>query len=123
MILVDTSVWIDHLRGHEQELEDALKSSKVVTHSMIIGELACGNVSNRVSQLAEWDDLPKADALEDEAVRAHIESKRLMGRGIGFIDAHVLCACLLNDGTLLWSRDKSLRALAMEFGIAFSERT
>lgn len=123
MILVDTSVWIDHLRGHEPELQDALNASNVLIHSMIIGELTCGNLPNRTRQLAEWDNIPKIDALLDTEVRSHIESMRLMGRGIGFIDAHVLCACLFKNGTLLWSRDKRLRALATELGIAFSERT
>lgn len=122
MILVDTSVWVDHLRGHEPELEDALKTASVAMHSIVFGELVCGNLPDRTRQIAEWNMMPKVMELRNDEVRSQIESKRLMGRGIGFADAHVLCACLINDDTLLWSRDKRLKRVAEEFGVAFSER-
>ena len=90
---------------------------------MVIGELVCGNLSRRKQQLATWNAMPMVEELDNEEVLAQIESRRLMGRGIGFVDAHVLCACLNSNGTLLWSRDKQLRRLAEEFGVSFSERT
>ena len=123
MILVDTSVWVDHLRGHVLELEDALRTARVVMHSMVFGELVCGNLPDRTRQIAEWSTIPRVIELRNEEVQSQIESRKLMGRGIGFADAHVLCACLVNDGTLLWSRDKRLKRIAEEFGVAFTERT
>ena len=123
MILVDTTVWIDHLRGHEPDLMDAVNARRVLMHPMVIGELVCGNLPHRKRHLATWGTMPMVEELGHEEVLSQIESRRLMGRGIGFVDAHVLCACLNSDGTLLWSRDKSLRRLAEEYGVAFPEPT
>lgn len=123
MILVDTSVWIDHLRGYEPELAYALDSDNVVMHTLVIGELVCGYVPNRFQQLAAWNRIPRVKELPNDDVLSQIESRKFMETGIGFVDAHVLCACLDSKGTLLWSRDKKLRKLAQKFGVAYSERT
>ncbi len=121
MILVDTSVWVDHLRNTEAELVKILLEGNVLMHSMIMGELACGNLAHRRQRLREWQSLPRIAELTHEDVLAVVESRGLMGRGIGFIDAHLLCATLHETGTLLWTRDKRLARIAKDLGIAYIE--
>ncbi len=121
MILVDTSVWIDHLQKAESELVKALKEDRVFIHSMIIGELACGNIHNRQEHLRQWQSLPRIAELAHDDVVAVIEARGLMGRGIGFTDAHLLCATLYEEGTWLWSRDKRLARIAEDLDIAYTE--
>ncbi len=122
MILVDTSVWVDHLRKTEQGLVEALAAEKVVMHSLVIGELACGNLNNRAERLRDWHALPVIQELPNKEVLGLIEAKELMGRGIGMVDAHILGA-VLNHGTAqLWTRDKRLNVIASELGIAFFEQ-
>ncbi len=121
MILVDTSVWIDHLRKGDDTLVSLLNSTQVSTHPFVIGELACGNLSNRVTFLSLLKNLPTIQpALHDE-VLFFIEHNQLMGRGIGFIDAHLLASLALSKQTFLWTRDKRLAALAEKLGMAFNE--
>ncbi len=121
MILVDTSVWIDHLRSAESELINLLQAGRVLIHSMIIGELACGTLKNRTQRLSDWGALPGITELSHASVLSAIESRHLMGRGIGFVDAHLLCAVLNHNGTLLWTRDRSLKRSAEECGVIFPE--
>ena len=121
MILVDTSVWVDHLRKPEQLLIECLKSNNVLMHLLIIGELACGNLSNRVDRLRDWHALPLISEMQNGNVINLIETKKLMGRGIGLVDAHLLGSVLNTEGTKLWTRDKRLRGIAEELGIAFVE--
>jgi len=119
MILVDTSVWIDHLREADEKLIALLNSSRVVMHPFVIGELACGNLQNRSRLLRLFQDLPKTRvATQDEAL-FFIERHGLMGKGIGFIDAHLLAATALHEGTRVWTRDKRLQALARELNLAW----
>lgn len=120
MIFVDTSVWIDHLRGGEERLEQALLKTQVLVHPFVVGELACGNLSNRVEVLELLQALPPAKQATDAEVMDFIESRRLMGRGIGYVDAH-LCASALISDALLWSRDKRLLSVAQDLGIAWLE--
>ena len=121
MILVDTSVWVDHLRNRVAQLEGLLASGEVLMHPMIVGQLACGAMSNRDRQLRLWRCLPVLTEQPHRRVLEVIESKQLMGRGIGFIDAHLLCAALDRKCASLWTRDKRLRLIAEEAGIAFME--
>ena len=122
MILVDTSVWVDHLRQADEGRQEHLAAGNVATHPMVLGELACGNLPQREERLAQLRALPGLKALDDEAVVALIESNKLMGRGIGFVDAHLLGAVLAGPaGTLLWTRDRRLRELADESGVAHIE--
>ena len=122
MILVDTSVWVDHLRQADEGMREHLAAGNVATHPMVLGEIACGNLPRREETLAQLRALPGLKALDDEAVVALIESNKLMGRGIGFVDAHLLGAVLAGPvGTLLWTRDRRLHELANESGVAYFE--
>ena len=119
MILVDTSVWIDHLRKGEETLSKLLEQSQVCLHPLIIGELACGNLSNRAQLLSLLQNLPAVKEASHQETLFLIESRKLMGKGIGFVDAHLLAASLLTDGVSLWTRDKRLAMLAEGLGVAF----
>ena len=123
MILADTSVWIDHLRSPVPRLAELVGASELLMHSMVLGELACGNLSNREKRLVDWRRFPMIPEAEHGDVLATIESRRLMGRGIGFIDAHLVCAVLNHGNALLWTRDGSLRQVAADLGVAFTEET
>lgn len=117
MILVDTSVWIDHLRQADLELTGLLNSGQVLTHRFVIGELALGNLRNRGSVLAALQDLPQAtDATDEEALR-FIAHHALSGTGIGYIDAHLLASAQLSHGAMLWTRDKRLLAESVRLGL------
>lgn len=111
-VLVDTSVWIDFLRSGDQVLNNLLKSNRVVMHPMIIGELACGNLKNRQSLLNLWNSLRLLPQASHEEVLYFIEHKGLMGRGIGYVDAHLLASVTLTTDVNLWTRDKRLADIA-----------
>ena len=112
MILVDTSVWIDHLRDGDERLIDLLDSSQVLVHPFVIGELACGNLRERDEVLRLLNNLPQTSVASHEEVLYFIERNKLMGEGIGYIDAHLLAATALVDTALIWTRDKRLQKLA-----------
>ena len=117
MILVDTSVWIDHLHSVNEDLKVLLLSSQVCIHPYILGDLSCGNISNRNEVLSLLRALPRIDAVLDEEVFVLIEDKRLYGKGLGFIDIHLLASALIHH-VLIWTKDKSLQRVAKEFGIS-----
>lgn len=119
MILVDTSVWIDHLRVGNDRLAGLLDASLVQTHPFIIGELACGNLRNRTEVLSLLAALPKTAAATDAEVLFLIDRHRLMGRGIGYIDAHLLASAALSSPVEIWTRDKRLAALAADLGVEY----
>ncbi len=112
MILVDTSVWIDHLRSGDEDLTALLNRSQVLMHPFVLGELACGNLANRNEVLGLLNDLPRSPVATDNEVLIYIEQQILMGRGIGYIDAHLLAAVALEGTARLWTRDKRLHAVA-----------
>ena len=118
MILVDTSVWIDHLRTGDIQLADLLQNGQVLTHPFVIGELACGNLRHREELLKLLGDLPKAPVASNEEVYQFIETNRLMGRGIGFVDVHLLASVRLADKALIWTRDKRLQKAARQLKLA-----
>ena len=118
MILVDTSVWIEHLRRGSPELSAVLERGEVLMHPFVIGEIACGNLANRDEVLGLLSRLPFVSVATDDETLLFIEERRLMGRGIGYIDAHLLAAVTLTDGARLWTRDKRLAAVARELGLA-----
>lgn len=101
MVLVDTSVWVDHLRSGDTALVALLEAREVLTHPFVIGELACGNLANRATIMALLDDLPGVTAAADEELLFFIERHSLMGCGIGYVDAHLLAAAALSGDTRL----------------------
>ena len=120
MILVDTSVWIDHLREDDATLSNALEQTQVVMHSFVLGELACGNLKNRRTILQLLSELPRVPSATDQEVLAFIELHALMGRGIGYIDVHLLASTALADSATLWSRDRRLARAAKDLNLAFA---
>ncbi len=123
MILVDTAVWIDHINASVSELLNRLDSGQVLTHPMVIGEIACGTIRNRAEILSYLWALPMIEEVDHETVLQEIETNRLMGRGIRFIDAHLLAAVIINRDASLWTRDRRLNRIAEEMGLSFTERS
>jgi len=117
VILVDTSVWIDHLRIFDAELAGILEDGRALAHPYIVGELACGNLRSRGEFLGLLQGLPQASAASDDEVLLFIEQRRLMGLGIGYIDAHLLVATALTADARLWTRDKRLATAAHRLGL------
>ena len=119
MILVDTSVWVAHLRDGNIGLEKLLNSGHAASHTFIIGELACGTLWNRAEILSYLCALPLATPAEHEEVMDFIENHRLMGKGLGYVDMHLLAAALLTN-LPLWTLDKKMRETASSLGLAYS---
>lgn len=119
MILADTSVWIDHLRGRDRDkkMQERLGRGEIAIHPFVIAELALGSLRQRSGTLALLDFLPQVQVAQMSEVRLVIESRRLYGCGIGLIDAHLIASVFLNASTLLWTRDKRLRRVAEGLGI------
>jgi predicted nucleic acid-binding protein len=120
MILVDTSVWIDHLRSESSILSSLLLSSRVVMHPLVLGELACGNLNSRSQLLRLWSGLSSMPTVNHEESLFFIEKNKLMGKGIGYIDVQLLASVALDTGTKLWTHDKRLDVLAIQLGYAWS---
>jgi predicted nucleic acid-binding protein len=118
MILVDTSVWIDHLRKGDLALRKLLETGRVLSHPFIIGELAMGSLKQRDVVLSALEDLPKATVAHEDEVLRFIASRALFGLGIGYVDAHLLAAAQITPGTLLWTRDKRLHETAAKLSLA-----
>ncbi len=119
MILVDTSVWIDHLRASEPQLVSALNAEQILMHPFVVGELACGTLRNRQEILSLLRNLPEAPVATQDQALSFIDQHRLMGRGIGYIDAHLLAATALAHSTRIWTRDKRLANLATTLNLHF----
>jgi len=115
MILVDTSIWIDHFRVGNRVLSEVLGRGLVLTHPFVIGEIAFGNLKNRTRILADMKALPSAVSATDEEVLRLIEKHKLWGIGIGLIDAHLLASCLLSNCEL-WTLDRQLGKAARSAG-------
>jgi predicted nucleic acid-binding protein len=118
VILVDTSVWIEHLRASNAMLRALLEGRQVLGHSFVTGELALGNLLGRDAVLGALRRLPQATVASDDEVVHFIDRQRLFGRGIGYVDAHLLAAARLTVGTKLWTRDRRLQAVAAQLGVA-----
>ncbi len=121
MVLVDTSVWVLHLRKGGSGLERLLNDGDVVCHQFIVGELACGNLKNRSEILSLLRTLPMATQAEHEDVMQFIENYRLMGKRLGYIDMHLLASALLT-GVPIWTLDKKLDEVSGELGVGFTEK-
>lgn len=116
MILADTSVWINHFRGLEPGLAPLLTEDQVLIHSFVIGELSLGHLTHRRQVLHDLRSLPRIPMATDEEVFVWVEKRRLFGKGMGWVDAHLLLSCLLN-GVELWTDDKTLLAAARASGV------
>lgn len=118
MILADTSVWVDHLRAGDKALAALLDAVMVLTHPFVIGELALGNLRQREIVLKALSDLPQAIVATDVEVLHFIDRHALFGRGVGYVDAHLLAATRLTAGATLSTNDRRLHGVAAELGLA-----
>lgn len=118
MILVDSSIWIDHLRRHQQLLHAQLIEDQVLSHPFIVGELAMGGLGNGQDFFSFLQDLPKASVAHDDEVLTFISRHRLVGTGIGYIDAHLLASAQLTR-VAFWTRDRRLQEIATKLSLAF----
>ena len=117
-ILVDTSVWINHFREADSQLQALLEEGQVATHPFIVGELALGSIRSRSDVITWLRKLPQLPVANDEEILFFIEDRQLFARGIGLVDAYLLAACLLAGGVRLWTCDKRLAAVAETLGLA-----
>jgi predicted nucleic acid-binding protein len=118
MVLVDTSVWVSHFRHGNVDLQKLLHDGEVVSHPFIVGELACGNLKNRHEILTYLQSLPMTILAEDEEVLKFIENNQLMGKGLGYIDVHLIASAVLTN-VLVWSLDKTLDKFTKRIGINY----
>jgi predicted nucleic acid-binding protein len=119
MIVIDTSIWADHIHKAVPELELLLERDLVVQHPFVTGELALGNPADRQGLVATLEALPQADVKETGRLLAFAERERLGGTGIGYVDAHLLLAAH-SQRALLWTRDRRLHAQAERLGVAYT---
>ena len=120
MILADTSVWIDHFRKGNPGLMRLLERGDVLTHPFVVGELACGNLANRTEILSTLSQLPRAAVASDAEALGFIERRSLHGRGVGYIDIHLLASTALDSDARIWTLDRRLESIATDLGCAFS---
>jgi len=122
VVLVDTSVWVSHLRETNDDLVELLNDGEVICHPFIIGELACGNLRNRAGIIALLEALPTALVVDHEELLSFIEARKVMGKGLGYIDVHLLAAAILT-GVPLWTLDKKLEQVAGELQCRYRQKT
>jgi predicted nucleic acid-binding protein len=118
VILVDTSVWVQHFRDRDASLAELLERGAALTHPFVIGELALGNLRQRELVLRMLSRLPAATVATNAEVLGFIDRNALFGRGVGYVDVHLLAAVRLTAGSQLWTLDKRLNDLAVELGMA-----
>jgi len=121
MILADTSIWIEHLRSGVPALTVALERGVVLTHTFVLGELACRNLTNRRKVLQLLADLPAAPVATHIEALEFIERRALMGRGIGYVDVHLLASVVLDGAARLWTLDKRLAKVGKDLKLAYVE--
>ena len=113
-------MWVDHLRRGDVLLADLLEHSDVVMHPFVVGEIACGSLADRASVLELLQQLPAAMVAEADEALGYVERHKLYGKGLGYVDIHLLASAAIG-GTKLWTRDRRLCAAAQELGCAFPE--
>jgi predicted nucleic acid-binding protein len=118
MILADTDVWIKHFKDSDDELIAHLNIGFVACHPFIVGELACGNLGNRSEILMLLQALPSAPIVEPTEILEFIENKSLMGRGLGYVDIHLLASAIIAN-VALWTFDRRLHEVATELGVSY----
>jgi len=119
MVLVDTSVWVDHFRSDNASLAGLLNQGLVAVHPFVSGELACGNLRKRGEILSLLQALPQAEKASDEEILFYIEKNSLSGKGLGLIDVHLLASAQLSD-LLFWTKDRHLHETAKKLNLAYS---
>jgi len=119
LILVDTSIWVDHLRAGDPHLRELLQTQQVATHPFIIGEVALCHLRQRNEVMNTLGKLPKMSVADHDEVLLFIGAEALFGSGIGFVDASLLASVRLTVGTLFWTRDKNLLAMARRLRLAY----
>jgi predicted nucleic acid-binding protein len=119
VILVDTSVWVDHIGSGDEDLADLLEAVAVLVHPFVIGELALGSFKRRNLVLAALQELPRPEVATDKEVLRVIDRYSLFGKGIGYVDTHLLAATLLTPGASLWTRDRRLFSAADQLNLAY----
>lgn len=120
MVLVDTSVWVSHFRKTESQLVELLERGRVLCHPFIVGELACGNLTNRKLILSLLQDLPMAVMVEHPEVLAFIEAQSIMGKGLGYVDVHILASSRIT-GVPVWTLDRKLDHVARTLGCSYQK--
>ena len=118
LILVDTSVWVKHLREGDQNLNRLLEQGLVACHPLIVGELACGGIKNRNEIISLLNDLPSTDILEHHEIMDFIEYREIMNKGLGYVDVHLLASAIVSE-TPLWTFDRALRNIARQWSIEY----
>lgn len=118
MVLVDTSVWVSHLRKGNSRLKTLLTKGEVVCHPFVVGELACGNLQNREEILTLLKSLPMAKTAEHQEILFFIEENDLMGLGLGYIDVNLLSSAILTEATL-WTNDKKLGEVSAKLKVSY----
>lgn len=118
MILVDTSIWIDHFHVGDPILSGLIAERRVVMHPFVIGEVAVGSMRNRSIVITMLSELPRAVAADDEDVLRFIADHELSGIGLAYVDVHLLAACRIGGTVRLWTRDRRLRGVAERLGVA-----
>jgi len=120
VILVDTSIWVDHLRRGDERLSALLDERQVVTHPFIVGELALGHLRPRRAILQLLQELPSAAVATEDEVLQLIDQESLFGTGLSYIDAHLIASARLAPGVLIWTRDKHMTHVAAQLQLAAS---
>ena len=120
MVLVDTSVWVEHFRSGNIGLENLLNEGDVASHLFITGELACGNLSNRAEIISLLRALPMANHADHEEVMHFIENYKLMGKGLGYVDMHLIASSVLSN-VPIWTLDKSLKDVSSKLGLDYQQ--
>jgi predicted nucleic acid-binding protein len=120
MILVDTSVWVDHLQHGNTALFELLNQRQILSHPFVVGELALGSLRQRAVILQALYSLPGAVCASDDEVLELISSCHLHGKGLGYVDVHLLAAARLSPSSQLWTLDKRLQAAASTLGVLFA---
>ena len=119
VVLVDTSVWVEHFRQSQPALVNLLMMDSVLVHPLVIGGIACGTPPNRTQTLADLDSLPSVKQASFAEVLSFIEREALYGLGCGLVDINLLASTMLTSGAQLWTLDKRLSALAQRFGVLY----
>lgn len=120
MILVDSAIWVDHIRHKMPRLIQLLEDGQGLCHPFVIGEIALGSLRDRQFVLESLSSLPQAPVADHDELLFLLEERRLYNLGIGYVDLHLIASCLLLPGTLLWTRDRRLRTAARQLGIDYS---